>query len=138
MQRIYINGEQAIFRMGTEEYPCIIDNVDVQKRTIGEAVTTNVYYDIDVIYDKECGLHEVFRHIHGSFVKKIPLNQRGWHSDYFYSEKEGNAWKIFRRDGTHIANIVEDCMFFTNPNAAYGPEDLAEIHQLMKRMAVPT
>lgn len=122
-----------------EEYPCIIEDVLPEKLQIGEGVSTLVHYDIDVLYDKEHGMHDILKHVHSSLVHKISLKTNAA-TAYFYSawQTATNTWQVIRKtDDALIAFIENDCIHFTEAKAAYGSEDLTEIAQLMRQMAIP-
>lgn len=70
MQNIYNNDERVEFKLAPNDnsHLAVVKDVEVERRVIGEAVTTNIYYDLDIFYNKEQGLHAEIKHIHSAFV----------------------------------------------------------------------
>lgn len=70
MKSIFVTGDPALFKLGTNSpaLECVVSDVNIERKTISESVSTMVYYDLDVFYDKEMSLHTQIKHIHDSFV----------------------------------------------------------------------
>lgn len=72
MLQIFEHERVVTFQFGehSQKFLGIVRDVNIDKRTIGENVATNVFYDLDVYYDKEKSLHTLIKHVHSAFVSE--------------------------------------------------------------------